>query len=100
MIPHLKSIGSDNVCTCLCCVQTVQRDIDDIQGDILRIKDMILMEVEGMADADKAQFLRSDIGGITQRLGVLDSSLSAYLQRYNDTHKCSHMHITINISHS
>uniref|UniRef100_A0A8C5BP41 Desmoplakin b n=1 Tax=Gadus morhua TaxID=8049 RepID=A0A8C5BP41_GADMO len=60
-------------------------------GDILRIKDMILMEVEGMADADKAQFLRSDIGGITQRLGVLDSSLSAYLQRYNDTHKCSHI---------
>ncbi|XP_030228823.1 desmoplakin-B [Gadus morhua] len=78
------SLGDDKVRECglrITELETVQRDIDDIQGDILRIKDMILMEVEGMADADKAQFLRSDIGGITQRLGVLDSSLSAYLQR-------------------
>ncbi|CAL8394525.1 unnamed protein product [Boreogadus saida] len=78
------SLGDDKVRECglrITELETIQRDIDDIQGDILRIKDMILMEVEGMADADKAQFLRSDIGGITQRLGVLDSSLSAYLQR-------------------
>ena len=75
---------------CLCGVQTVQQDIDDIQRDILRIKDVILMEVEGMADADKSQFLRSEIGGITQRLSLLYSSLSAYLQRYNDTHMHAH----------
>ena len=93
-------MGSDAACTCLCCVQAVQRDIDDIQGDILGIKDMILMEVEDMADADKAQFLRSDIWGITQRLNLLDSSLSAYLQRYNDppthTHARTHAHTHTN----
>uniref|UniRef100_A0A8C4ZPH9 Desmoplakin b n=1 Tax=Gadus morhua TaxID=8049 RepID=A0A8C4ZPH9_GADMO len=70
------SLGDDKVRECG--LRITELEVD---GDILRIKDMILMEVEGMADADKAQFLRSDIGGITQRLGVLDSSLSAYLQR-------------------
>ncbi|CAL8309211.1 unnamed protein product [Lota lota] len=75
-------LGEDKVRECgirITELETVQRDIDNIQGDILRIKDII--QVEGMEDSDKAQFLHSEIGGITQKLSLLDSSLSAYLQR-------------------
>uniref|UniRef100_A0A3Q2D803 Desmoplakin b n=1 Tax=Cyprinodon variegatus TaxID=28743 RepID=A0A3Q2D803_CYPVA len=41
----------------------------------------ILQELENMSDQDKAQFLRSEIGVINQRLGSLESSSSAYVLR-------------------
>uniref|UniRef100_A0A667YQM4 Desmoplakin b n=1 Tax=Myripristis murdjan TaxID=586833 RepID=A0A667YQM4_9TELE len=62
-------------------LETVQHDIDSIRAEYLRLKEQILKELEGMNDSDKAQFLRSEIGVINQRLGSLESSSSAYLQR-------------------
>lgn len=62
-------------------LQTVQRDVQSMHDEYLRLKEQILMELEGMNDSDKAQFLRSEIGVIDQRLGSLESSSSAYLQR-------------------
>lgn len=59
----------------------MQHDIDSIRAEYLRLKEQILKELEGMNDSDKAQFLRSEIGVINQRLGSLESSSSAYLQR-------------------
>lgn len=35
-----------------------------------------------MKDSDKAQFLRSELGSTNERLGSLDSSYAAFLQRY------------------
>lgn len=69
---------SGPVCVSL---QTVQRDVQSMHDEYLRLKEQILMELEGMNDSDKAQFLRSEIGVIDQRLGSLESSSSAYLQR-------------------
>lgn len=62
-------------------LQTVQYDIDSMREEYLRLRERILKELEGMNDADKAEFLRSEIGVINQRLGSLESSSSAYLQR-------------------
>lgn len=60
----------------------VQRDIESIHGEYLRLRDYILKELESMDDSDKADFLRSELGVINQRLDSLGSSSSAYLQRY------------------
>ena len=60
----------------------VQRDIDSVRDEYLRLRERILKELEGMNDSDKAQFLRSEIEVISQRLGSLENSSSAYLQRY------------------
>ncbi|CAB1430623.1 unnamed protein product [Pleuronectes platessa] len=49
--------------------------------EYLRLKEHILKELEGMSDSDKAQFLRSEVTIINQRLGSLESSHSSYLQR-------------------
>ncbi|XP_075944187.1 desmoplakin-B [Anarhichas minor] len=62
-------------------LETVQRDVQSLHAEYLHLKERILMELEGMNDSDKAQFLRSEIGVIDQRLGSLESSSSAYLQR-------------------
>nr|XP_019958127.1 PREDICTED: desmoplakin-like isoform X2 [Paralichthys olivaceus] len=62
-------------------LEAVQRDIDSMLEEYLRLKEHILKELEGMSDSDKAQFLRSEIGIINQRLGSLESSSSSYLQR-------------------
>ncbi|KAM6962578.1 desmoplakin-B [Aplochiton taeniatus] len=62
-------------------LEGVQRDIDSIREEYLRLKERILKELDGMTDSDKSQFLRSDINLINQRLSSLESGSSAYLQR-------------------
>ncbi|KAM3875813.1 desmoplakin-B [Diretmus argenteus] len=62
-------------------LETVQRDIESVREEYLRLKERILKELEGMTDSDKAQFLRSETGVINQRLGSIENSSSAYLQR-------------------
>lgn len=66
----------------MCIFQTVQRDVDSMRVEYLLLKERILNELESVNDSDKAQFLRSEIGVINQRLGSLESSSSAYVQRY------------------
>lgn len=44
-----------------------------------------MKELEDMSDPDKAQFLRSEITIINQRLAGLEASSSAYLQRWVST---------------
>uniref|UniRef100_A0A8D3B499 Desmoplakin b n=1 Tax=Scophthalmus maximus TaxID=52904 RepID=A0A8D3B499_SCOMX len=58
-----------------------QRDIDSIREEYSRLREHILKELEGMKDSDKAQFLRSELGSTNERLGSLDSSYAAFLQR-------------------
>ncbi|XP_040041127.2 desmoplakin-B isoform X2 [Gasterosteus aculeatus] len=77
-------LGDDGMHDCglkISQLETVQRDVQSMHDEYLRLKEQILMELEGMNDSDKAQFLRSEIGVIDQRLGSLESSSSAYLQR-------------------
>lgn len=68
--------------TYMCIFQTVQRDVDSMRAEYLLLKERILNELESVNDSDKAQFLRSEIGVINQRLASLESSSSAYVQRY------------------
>ncbi|KAM8746433.1 desmoplakin-B isoform 3-T3 [Acanthopagrus schlegelii] len=62
-------------------LESVQHDIDSMREEYLRLRERILKELEGMSDSDKAQFLRSEVGVINQRLGSLESCSSAYLHR-------------------
>ncbi|XP_039985021.1 desmoplakin [Xiphias gladius] len=77
-------LGDDGVHDCglrITQLETVQRDIDSMREEYLRLRERILKELEGMNDSDKAQFFRSEIELISQRLGSLENSSSAYLQR-------------------
>uniref|UniRef100_A0A3Q3GQJ7 Desmoplakin b n=1 Tax=Labrus bergylta TaxID=56723 RepID=A0A3Q3GQJ7_9LABR len=77
-------LGDDGVHDCgikISQLEMVQRDVDSMREEFLRLRERIVKELEGMTDADKAQFLCSEIGIIDQRLASLDSSSSAYLQR-------------------
>nr|XP_046248698.1 desmoplakin-like isoform X1 [Scatophagus argus] len=77
-------LGDDGVHDCrfkITQLETVQHDVDSLREEYLRLRERILKELEEMNDSDKAQFLRSEVGIINQRLGSLESSSSAYLQR-------------------
>lgn len=67
----------------------VQRDTDSIRREYLHLREYILKELESVDDSDKAEFLRSELGVINQRLDSLESSSSAYLQRYITTQTSS-----------
>ncbi|XP_059197231.1 desmoplakin-B [Centropristis striata] len=77
-------LGDDGIQDCglkITQLETVQRDIDLMREEYLRLRDHILKELGGMNDADKAQFLRSEIDIINERLGGLESVSSSYLKR-------------------
>ncbi|XP_067370020.1 desmoplakin-B-like isoform X1 [Channa argus] len=77
-------LGDDGVHDCVLRITqlgTVQHDINLIREQYVRLREQILKELVGMDDSDKAEFLRSELGFINQRLDSLDSTLSAYLQR-------------------
>ncbi|KAK5930371.1 hypothetical protein CgunFtcFv8_026608 [Champsocephalus gunnari] len=77
-------LGDDGIRDCglkISQLETVQRDVHLMNEEYVRLRQQILKELEGMNDPDKAQFLRSEIEIINQRLGGLESSSSAYLQR-------------------
>lgn len=56
-----------------------------MREEYLRLRERIMKELEGMSDPDKAQFLRSEITVINQRLAGLEGSSSAHLQRWVST---------------
>ncbi|XP_034387214.1 desmoplakin-like isoform X2 [Cyclopterus lumpus] len=77
-------LGDDGMHDCglkISQLETVQYDVQSLHAEYLRLRERILKELETMNDSDKAQFLRSEIGVIDQRLGSLESSSSAYMQR-------------------
>ncbi|MEQ2268669.1 hypothetical protein XENORESO_009929 [Xenotaenia resolanae] len=76
--------GDDGVRDCglkITQLESVQDDVDSMRDEYLRLRERILKELENMNDLDKAQFLRSEIGVINQKLGSLESSSSAYVLR-------------------
>ncbi|XP_071005886.1 desmoplakin-A-like isoform X2 [Oncorhynchus clarkii lewisi] len=62
-------------------LESVQRDVDSIREEYLRLNERVLKELENMTDSDKAKFLHSQLGLINERLGSLDKCFAAYLQR-------------------
>ncbi|XP_036438172.1 desmoplakin isoform X2 [Colossoma macropomum] len=61
--------------------QAVQKDVESLRGEFLRLKEQVLEELEGMKDTDKAQFLCSQLNLINQRLDRLGSHTDTYLLR-------------------
>uniref|UniRef100_A0A673VRI2 Desmoplakin n=1 Tax=Salmo trutta TaxID=8032 RepID=A0A673VRI2_SALTR len=74
--------GFVHVTKCVCFPQSIQRDVDSIREEYLRLKERVLKELENMTDSDKATFLHSQLGLINERLGSLDElrALRALLQ--------------------
>uniref|UniRef100_A0AAR2LK46 Desmoplakin b n=1 Tax=Pygocentrus nattereri TaxID=42514 RepID=A0AAR2LK46_PYGNA len=61
--------------------QIIQKDMESLRGEFLSLKEQVLKELEDMKDTDKAQFLRSQLNLINQRLDRLDSHTGTYLLR-------------------
>ncbi|KAK3522661.1 hypothetical protein QTP86_029126 [Hemibagrus guttatus] len=61
--------------------QAVVKDVESLRAEFQRLKERTLTEVEGMKDTDKAQFLQSQLGMISQRLDRLGSHSASYLLR-------------------
>lgn len=53
-----------------------------MRGEYTHLRERILKEMETTNDLDKAQFLRNEIAVMSQKLGNLESSSSAYVLRY------------------
>ena len=63
----------------------MQREIDGVRAEYERLKQLILQQMQGISDADKAKFLRSELGHINQRISLLEGFSKAYLERYTCT---------------
>uniref|UniRef100_H2SGU8 Desmoplakin b n=1 Tax=Takifugu rubripes TaxID=31033 RepID=H2SGU8_TAKRU len=77
-------LGDDGVHDCglkITQLESVLHDIDAMREDFLRLRELIMKELEDTSDPDKAQFLRTEIPLINQRLASLEGSSSAHLQR-------------------
>ncbi|XP_026856363.2 desmoplakin isoform X2 [Electrophorus electricus] len=74
---HLHiSLGPDAHAQCgshITRMQAVQRDVESLGGEFLRLKDQALKELEDIDDADKAEFLRNQLSLISQRTDKLRS---------------------------
>ncbi|KAF1383812.1 hypothetical protein PFLUV_G00135700 [Perca fluviatilis] len=63
-------------------LQTVHQDLDSIHDEYLRLREKIIKQLEGIpADSEHAQFLRSELEIINQKLRGLQGLYPAYLQR-------------------
>uniref|UniRef100_A0A3Q2XPB6 Desmoplakin n=1 Tax=Hippocampus comes TaxID=109280 RepID=A0A3Q2XPB6_HIPCM len=56
-------------------------DVNALKEEYAKLRENITKALESMNDSDKAQFLRSELEVITQRLDSLESNLSNYLLR-------------------
>uniref|UniRef100_A0A3B3C6J8 Desmoplakin b n=1 Tax=Oryzias melastigma TaxID=30732 RepID=A0A3B3C6J8_ORYME len=69
-------VGDDGVQDCsyrITELKMVQSDVDLMRDEYIRLRERIVKDLEDMNDSDKAQFLRSELGGINQRLALLKS---------------------------
>lgn len=53
-----------------------------MREEYTHLRERILKEMETTNDLDKAQFLRNEVAVMSQKLGNLESSSSAYVLRY------------------
>uniref|UniRef100_A0A673VYX6 Desmoplakin n=1 Tax=Salmo trutta TaxID=8032 RepID=A0A673VYX6_SALTR len=74
-------LAEDGAHDCGLRITQLERDVDSIREEYLRLKERVLKELENMTDSDKATFLHSQLGLINERLGSLDECSAAYLQR-------------------
>ncbi|XP_072535480.1 desmoplakin-B isoform X3 [Salminus brasiliensis] len=77
-------LGQDGLAQCsthITRTQAVQKDVETLRAQFLKLKEQVQGELEDMTDTDKAQFLRSQLDLINQRLDRLGSHTNTYLLR-------------------
>ncbi|XP_054899827.1 desmoplakin-A-like [Poeciliopsis prolifica] len=62
-------------------LESIQDDVSSMRGEYTHLRERILKEMETTNDLDKAQFLRNEIAVMSQKLGNLENSSSAYVLR-------------------
>uniref|UniRef100_A0A3B3V5Z3 Desmoplakin n=1 Tax=Poecilia latipinna TaxID=48699 RepID=A0A3B3V5Z3_9TELE len=62
-------------------LESIQDDVSSMREEYTHLRERILKEMETTNDLDKAQFLRNEIAVMSQKLGNLESSSSAYVLR-------------------
>uniref|UniRef100_A0A8C7YTA6 Desmoplakin a n=1 Tax=Oryzias sinensis TaxID=183150 RepID=A0A8C7YTA6_9TELE len=63
-------------------LQNVHKDLESIHDEYLRVRESISNQLKGLpADSDQAKFLRSQLGIINQKIGILQGLYTVYIQR-------------------
>uniref|UniRef100_A0A3P9KNN1 Desmoplakin n=2 Tax=Oryzias latipes TaxID=8090 RepID=A0A3P9KNN1_ORYLA len=63
-------------------LQNVHKDLESIHDEYLRVRESISNQLKGLpADSDQAKFLRSQMGIINQKIGILQGLYTVYIQR-------------------
>uniref|UniRef100_A0A3B1K9N4 Desmoplakin a n=1 Tax=Astyanax mexicanus TaxID=7994 RepID=A0A3B1K9N4_ASTMX len=62
-------------------LQGVHHDLDSLRDEYLRVRELVVRQLEGTADPEQAKFLRAELDLINQKLGSLQGFSAAYLQR-------------------
>ncbi|XP_076844153.1 desmoplakin-B isoform X2 [Brachyhypopomus gauderio] len=74
---HLHiTLGSDAPAQCghhIAHMQVVQKDVESLGGEFLRLKEHVLKALDDMEDVEKAEFLHSQLGLVGQRMDKLRS---------------------------
>ncbi|PWA28575.1 hypothetical protein CCH79_00013529 [Gambusia affinis] len=73
--------GDDGAKDCGLKITQLEDDVSSMRGEYTHLRERILKEMETTNDLDKAQFLRNEIAVMSQKLGNLESSSSAYVLR-------------------
>uniref|UniRef100_A0A3B3Y463 Desmoplakin b n=1 Tax=Poecilia mexicana TaxID=48701 RepID=A0A3B3Y463_9TELE len=73
--------GDDGAKDCGAKITQLEDDVSSMREEYTHLRERILKEMETTNDLDKAQFLRNEIAVMSQKLGNLESSSSAYVLR-------------------
>ncbi|KAJ8336836.1 hypothetical protein SKAU_G00380560 [Synaphobranchus kaupii] len=67
-------------------MESTHRDVDLIHDEYVRLREKIMIQLQGMKDMDKAKFLRSELDLINQKIGSLEGFSSSYVRRLKALH--------------
>ncbi|XP_035285601.1 desmoplakin isoform X2 [Anguilla anguilla] len=77
-------LGENSVHECsqrMLSLEQIHQNIDSIRDEHVRLREKILIQLEGMKDMDKAKFLRTELNLINQKIGSLEGFSTNYIQR-------------------
>uniref|UniRef100_A0A3B3BD64 Desmoplakin a n=1 Tax=Oryzias melastigma TaxID=30732 RepID=A0A3B3BD64_ORYME len=78
-------VGDNSLHQCSVHIQKLKdghQDLESIHDEYLRLRELISKQLKGLpADSDQAKFLRSELGIINQKIGILQSLYPIYFQR-------------------
>ncbi|XP_028823637.1 desmoplakin-like [Denticeps clupeoides] len=76
---HLPAGETNN--THLTHIQSLQHDVDTVKSEFVSLRERATQQLDTLADPDKAEFLRSELTIMDQKLSVLEKLSQSYLNR-------------------